>query len=288
MADASAAAAALKASNLTSTSSLEPPKKKKTRQDTARELELGKKIRKTKAGTAAKNSKGSGQKDGGSSSSSSAESSEEGLSSDDSGEVAAVRAPLPLFGKEKVAYLEVETRALSSSDIAGLRQLLRSVMELPQALGKTSKNGGQQLRQWYESVKLGANQLQIIIKAVDRTQPDARNLIRRLKKARNWFSETFFSELGPDGCEAGYLDSLRCEFSEELPGKIFGPQNIRKLRSKIKSFQSANKSMKNLSASTIYNWQIRKRGFAAGKNDRQTTSLTKKPKYGQSSSSKKY
>ena len=177
-------------------------------------------------------------------------------------------------------YLEVSSRAITSTDATALLELRRKFCEFPIALGKMAKGGGSHLRGWYEAVKLGISQMDMIRKSVDMNAADAQRLKRHLKKAKSWFSETFCPDLGPDGLEAGYLDSFRCELAEELPTKIFGASNIRKLRTKIKSFQNQNKLMKNSAASTLYNWQIRKRGWAATAPRGDRPKFEKKQKFG--------
>ena len=134
------------------------------------------------------------------------------------------------------------------------------------------------MKNWYDALKSGVGQIEIIRRAINKEAADGKAVARRLKKTKDWFNDTVFSEFGGDAMEAGYVESMRTELSEDMPGRIFGQAAIRKMRSKLKSFMSAHKVMKNCSGSTLFSWTTRKRGYAAAKGDSRQK-FDKRPKF---------
>ena len=150
-----------------------------------------------------------------------------------------------------------------------LRKLKSTVFDLPKKLVETKKKNGYILKDYRTVVKETVFQIVEIRKAVKfekagKLTKSEKDLRKDLGALIDWMQDTFLENFSPSNEETGLVDTLRTELNEDQAKKIFGGKGVRLLRSKLKSFQNGNKTMKNMSASTLFNWSSQKKSFGKG------------------------
>ena len=150
---------------------------------------------------------------------------------------------------------------LNSLDNSALQNIHDEFTKLPKILAKIVKQGGSVLREHYDKMKGLISQVKAIRKATEKSKKNA-EVRKNLKKVVAWFVDTYFENFGPDEESSGYIESLRMELKEAEAKFLFGPAEIRRLRSKLKSFAEQHKSLKFMAPCQIFNWKVMKRSYA--------------------------
>ena len=158
-------------------------------------------------------------------------------------------------------FLKQSHVELNSLDNAALQNLFEEFLKLPKILAKVPKNGGTVLRDHFNKLKNLISQIKAIRKATEKTKRNA-EIRKSLKRTLAWFVDLFLENFGPDEESSGYVESLRMELKEMEARFLFGPVEIRRLRSKLKSFAEQNKSLKFMAPCQIYNWKVLKRSYS--------------------------